>query len=302
MNRHPIQATFFRKLTVRLRREIDSVLRVLLSQYVLNGLSVSLGFVLIMLALLESAGLAAAASAAVGVITTSLGDVPAPRKRKIMQVLPAPLLSTPLFMLVQLTRHDPWLLGTVLAAGTFLAVMLMAWGKRGGPISFSLLFAMLFSMAAPMTDSLEQIIAHTIWFASGSALYLLWAVLTAHLLNRRFRALLLAECLNDFAQILRIQARRFGQQQEPTVLLEAMLASQANFADHLQATRDVVLESPTTPIRQQYAAMLLSLLEARDHQLACDLDLDTVLGQQISTPHLLPCSRHSTPPLTSCKR
>ena len=64
-----------------------------------------------MLALFESAGLAAAASAAVGVIITSLPDVPSPRRRKIMQVLPAPVLGTPLFMLVQLTRQDDLLLG-----------------------------------------------------------------------------------------------------------------------------------------------------------------------------------------------
>ena len=42
----------------------------------------------------------------------------------------------------------------------------------------------------------------------------------------------------------------------------------------------MVLESPTTAPRQQYAAMLLSLLEARDHQLACDLDLDVLLAQR----------------------
>lgn len=286
MNPNPTEATALSALTGRLRSKTHDFLRVALSQYVVNGLSVSLGLVLIMLALFESAGLSAAASAAVGVIITSLPDVPSPRKRKIMQILPAPLLGTPLFMLVQLSRHDPWLLGSVLAAGTFLSVMLMAWGKRGGPICFSLLFSMLFSMAAPPMTSLAQVLSHAAWFAAGSALYLLWAVLTAHLLNQRFRAQLLAECLHDFAQILRTQAQRFGAEPDHQVLLEAMLNQQANFADHLQSTRDVVLESPTTRRRQQYAAMLLSLLEARDHQLACNLELDAVLEQQAIAPHL----------------
>ena len=286
MNQNPTEATVLSALSVRLRSKTYNVLRVVLSQYVVNGLSVSLGLVLIMLALFESAGLSAAASAAVGVIITSLPDVPSPRKRKIMQILPPPLLSTPLFMLVQLSRHDVWLLGVVLAAGTFLSVMLMAWGKRGGPICFSLLFSMLFSMASPPMASIEQVLSHAVWFATGSALYLLWAVLTAHLLNQRFRAQLLAECLHDFSQILRTQAQRFGAEPDHQALLEAMLDSQANFADHLQSTRDVVLESPTTHRRQQYAAMLLSLLEARDHQLACDLDLDALLEQQAIAPHL----------------
>ena len=280
MNRHPTDPTFLAKQVTRLHRRTQNALRIGLSQYVTNGLTVALGLVLIMLALFESAGLAAAASAAVGVIITSLPDVPSPRRRKVMQVLPAPLLGTPLFMLVQLTRQDTMLLGAVLVAGTFLAVMLMAWGKRGGPICFSLLFSMLFSMAAPPMNSVEQVLQHTAWFAAGAGLYLLWAVLTTHLLNQRFRAQLLAECLHSFAQILRTQAQRFDIDPNSQLLLEAMLNQQASLADQLQAARDVVLESPTTAPRQQYAAMLLSLLEARDHQLACDLDLDVLLAQR----------------------
>ncbi|SFB73192.1 Uncharacterized membrane protein YccC [Polaromonas sp. OV174] len=286
MKQHPPNRNTLPPLAAWLQTRAQGWLRVALSQYVTNGLSVALGLVLIMLALFETAGLAAAASAAVGIIITSLPDVPAPRRRKLMQVLPAPLLGTPLFVLVQLTRQDSLLLGIVLVAGTFLAVMLMAWGKRGGPICFSLLFSMLFAMAAPPISSLAQIGLHTAWFMAGAALYLLWAVLTTHLLNQRFRAQLLAECLYSFAQILRTQARRFTPQPDHQALLAVMLDQQATFADHLQNTRDVVLESPTTRARQQYAAMLLSLLEARDHQLACDLDLDVLLEQQTSIPLL----------------
>jgi hypothetical protein len=167
-------------LATRLQRRaqgwLQKSLHVLLSQYVANGLTVSLGLVLIMLAIFEAAGLAAASTAAVGVMITSLPDVPAPRRRKIMQMLPAPLLGAPLFMLVQLARHDELLLGIVVTAATFLAVMMMAWGKRGGPICFSLLFSTLFSMAAPPVASLGQIALHGAWFLAGAGLYLLWAV------------------------------------------------------------------------------------------------------------------------------
>ncbi|MDB5870311.1 MAG: protein of unknown function YccS/YhfK, partial [Polaromonas sp.] len=285
MNKPPTAPNLTR-FAARLQAKAQNALRVALSHYVANGLSVSLGLVLIMLALFESAGLLAASSAAVGVIITSLPDVPSPRRRKIMQVLPAPLLGTPLFLLVQLTRQDTLLLGCVLTAGTFMAVMMMAWGKRGGPICFALLFSMLFSMAAPPMASRGEVFLHTGWFAAGAGLYLLWAVLTTNLLNQRFRDQFLAECLHSFAQILRLQAQRFDLAPNRQALLEAMLDQQASFADQLQDTRNVVLESPTTGPRQQSAAMLLSLLEARDHQLACDLDLDVVLDQRGSAPVL----------------
>jgi uncharacterized membrane protein YccC len=273
-------------LSDRLLSRGENFLRVALSHYVANGLSVTLGLIAIMLLIYESAGLAGASSAAVGVLVTSLPDVPAPRRRKIMQMLPAPLLGTPLFMLVQLVREDVLLLGVVLVAGTFLAVMVMAWGKRGGPLTFSLLFSMLFSMAAPPVGELEQIAVHGGWFGLGAGLYLVWGVCTTHWLNRRYRVQLLAECMHSFAQILRTQAQRFTPSADPQALLAKMLEQQATFADHLQNTRDVVLESPTNPARMRMAAVLLGLLEARDHQLACDLDLDMLLLVESSAVRL----------------
>lgn len=275
------------RLKDRLLQHFDRILRVALSQYVTNGLTVTLGLVLIMLAIFETAGLAGATTAAVGVLITSLPDVPAPRKRKIMQMLPAPVMGLPLFVLVQLVRQDQVFLGIVLVAGSFLAVMLMAWGKRGGPICFSLLISMMFSMAAPQVGSLEEIAVHAGWFAAGSVLYMLWGTFTTHILNQRYRAQLLAECIHSFAAILRTQAARFAPRPDHQALLAGMLQQQAALAEHLQDTRDVVLESPTRPERQRLAAMLLSLLEARDHQLACDLDLDFLLKHSASVS-LLP--------------
>jgi uncharacterized membrane protein YccC len=286
MNQNPYSRSLRPTFTSALYSTLQTFLRIALSQYVANGLAVSVGLVLIMLAIFEAAGLAGAATAAVGVAITSLPDLPSPRRRKIMQMLPAPLMGAPLFMLVQLVRKDEVMLGVVLVAGTFLSVMMMAWGKRGGPICFSLLFSMLFSMAAQPAGSLAQIAVHGGWFVGGAVLYLLWAVLTTHVLNQRFRAQLLAECLNTFAQILRTQAQRFSPQPDQQVLLASMLKQQTALADQLQNTRDVVLESPTRPARQRMAAMLLSLLEARDHQIACDLDLDVLLSHSESVSTL----------------
>ncbi len=279
MNRNPSEPTRPLSLATRLRAATHRVLRVVLSQYMANGITVAVGLFLISLAVFAFAGVVAVASAAVGILITSLPDVPAPRRRKLTQMLPAPLLGAPLFVLTQLVQHDEVQLGLVLVAGTFLSVMLMSWGKRGGPITFSMLFSMLFAVAAPPPSSLEEIALNTGWYLVGAGLYLVWAVLTTHGLNQLFRAQLLAECITTFAQILRTQAQRLAPQPDHQALLAAMLGQQITLADYLQNTRDVVLESPTTPRRQRLAAMLLALLEARDHQLACNLDLDVLLNQ-----------------------
>src|SRR6185437_4254852 len=99
MNRNPPELTLPLALADRLRAATHRVLRVALSQYVTNGLAVSVGLFAILL------GVFAVSSAAVGVLITSLPDVAAPRRRKLTQMLPAPLLGSPLFVLVQLVHH-----------------------------------------------------------------------------------------------------------------------------------------------------------------------------------------------------
>ena len=79
----------------RLSARGTAFLRVALSQYVTNGLSVTVGLVLIMLLIFETTGLVGASSALLGVMVTSMPDLPAPRRHKLRQVLPAPLLGTP---------------------------------------------------------------------------------------------------------------------------------------------------------------------------------------------------------------
>jgi len=251
-----------------------------LSQYVTNGLAVGTGLLLIALGVYLATGLAAAAAAAAGVVITSVPDTPSPRRYKALQVLPAPLLGLPLFLLVQLSHGDTAGLGTVLVAGSFLAALLTAWGKRGGPVSFAMIFAMVMSMATPAPIDAHQAWERSGWFAAGAALYLAWSLLTVHALNRRYRRQLLAEALISFARLLRTQSLRFAPQADPQTLLPALLAQHAALADQLQNTRDLVFESPTTPQRQQFAAMLLALLEARDHLLACELDLDFLIGHE----------------------
>ncbi|PZQ61052.1 MAG: FUSC family protein, partial [Variovorax paradoxus] len=121
----------------------------LLSADVACGLSVALGLLLISGGVHLWMGALAGASAATGVIVASPPDRPGPRRGKLRQMLPAPLLGLPLFFAVQMLHHAPWRLGLLLVPATFLAFLAMAWGKRGIPIAIAVMLAMVFSLATP---------------------------------------------------------------------------------------------------------------------------------------------------------
>jgi uncharacterized membrane protein YccC len=252
-----------------------------LSHYVANGLAAALGLLLITGAMHLFLGAFAAAVASVGVVVCIPPDQPAPKRGKFWQLLPAALIGLPLFIAVQVLHTHPVGLGLLLVPATFVAFLAAAWGKRGLPISVSVMFAMVFSMAVPNHAGSATVLSSGLYFSLGAATYLLWATLANAVLNARYRVQMLADTLASLARLMRTQARQFapaaaGGEGGGTPLIGQLLQQQAALADQLQAARNILLESPRTLRRQRLAGMLMQVLEMRDHLLACELDLDTL--------------------------
>ena len=257
------------------------VLRVALSHYVLNGASCAFGMFLVSALMHAVFGAEAAATATVGVIAALAPDVVGPRRGKLAHMVVAPLIGVPLFLAVQLLRAHPVALGLFLVAATFVVFLGMAWGKRGAPVAIGVMLVMIFSLSTPPSTDSGQALLRTFYCALGCALYVVYAVAANSLLNARYRTQLMADLLLAVAALLRTHARRVaappaGAVQDAAGGLGELLGRQAALADQLQSTRDVVLESPRTPRRQQLAGMLMVVLEMRDHLVSSELDLDRV--------------------------
>jgi uncharacterized membrane protein YccC len=254
-------------------------LRVALSYYVANGLSAALGLLLISGAVHLFLGAFAASAASVGVIVCIPPDQAGPKRGKFFHLVPAALIGLPLFFGVQALHASPIYLGLLLVPASFIAFLAAAWGKRGLPISISVMFAMVFSMAAPEYTKSGAALTSSLYFALGAGLYLIYATLAHALLNPLYRVQMLADTLLSLGNLMRTQAQQFapvasGDASGRVPLVGLLLQQQASLADHLQTARDILLESPRTPRRQQLAGMLMRVLEMRDHLLACELDLD----------------------------
>ena len=274
------------KLALRAGARGRAALRVALSYYIANGLSVALGLFLIASGVHFFMGVLASSTAAVGVLVAAPPDLYGPRRGKFWQMLPAPLIGLPLFFAVQLLHGAPLRLGLLMVPATFLAFLAMAWGKRGIPIAISVMFSMVFSMATPTPTGMEEAIERTWHFGLGAGLYVLYATLANLALNARYRVQVIADVVLSLAALMRTQARQFLPRDDsgdvravPASLMGQLLGQQAALADQLQATRDIVLESPRSPRRQRLAGMLLTVLEMRDQLVASALDLDVLRSQ-----------------------
>lgn len=265
-------------------RRLRAVRRVLLSPYFANGAVAALGLLLISGLVRLWLGPEAAAAASVGVIVCIPPDQASPQRGKIWLLLPSAILGLPLFAAVQALHASPLYLGLLLVSATFLAFLAGAWGKRGLPIVMSLMFAALFSMAMPRQASEASVLFNSACFALGAGVYLVWATVANAWLNPFYRMATLANTLFSLVALMRLQARQFQPRDEPASasglpVIGAVLRQQAQLADQLQAARDILLESPRTPRRQQLVAMLLLVMELRDHLLVCELDLDAIRAQ-----------------------
>jgi len=272
-------------------RRMRQALRVALSHYATIGLSAAAGLALISGVMHAWAGVFAATAASVGVIVAIPPDQPAPRRGKFRQLLPAALIGPPLFYAVQLLHGDGLGLSALLVPASFAAFLGAAWGKRGLPISMSIMFAMIFSMATPPPVDRAAALTTSLYFALGSWAYIVYATLANLALNARYRTLMLVDALLAVASLMRTQAAQFAPAANDAAatggpLLGRLLRQQAALADQLQSARDLLLESPRTERRQRLAGMLLQLLELRDHLVACELDLDTLRGQPGQVPVL----------------
>ncbi len=284
MNTFPLEPErIARWLSERQRR----VLRVALSDYVLNGTACALGLLLVSIIVYAVLGPQAAAVANVGAIATSVPDLVSPRRAKLPQILVAPLFAVPMFAAVLALDDHTIGLGVLLVAATFVVFLGMAWGKRGVPVALGVMLAIVFAMSLPAAPEANAVLLRSAYCALGAALYVVYALIANRALNGRFRTQMTADLLLAVAALLRAHARRVAPRADgapgpgevdadPATGLGELLKRQAALADQLQATRDVVLESPNTPARQRLAGMLIVVLEMRDHLVASELDLERV--------------------------
>jgi uncharacterized membrane protein YccC len=269
-----------------LKAFLRAALRIALSSYVANGLVAATGLLAISSLVHLVFGAAAGAAASVGVIVVTPPDQPAPRRGKFTHFLPAVLIGMPLFFATGALRHSAPQLMALLVGASFFAFLGAAWGKRGLPVSVSVMFSMVFALASPPSAGLRELVGETLAFALGAWLYILWGTAANSLLNPRYRVLAVVDSLSAVAALMRTQGLHFTlpqDVQQRTALVGRLMKQQATLADQLQSARNILLEDPTTPRRLQLAGMLMQVLDMRDHLVACALDLDALReapGQQ----------------------
>ncbi|HEY6895637.1 MAG TPA: FUSC family membrane protein, partial [Rhodocyclaceae bacterium] len=241
------------------------------THYFYSGLTVAAGVAGICLVGYLLGGVPLAAAMAMGAFCVSINDVPTPDRHKLLEISSALLLGTLVTISVGLARAHTLGLGAAILGVSFVAAMITAWGRKTLPLSFSMFFAMVLTLAVPLPDPAEAQ-RHSLLFFAGGAAYLVYAVTVARSLSFRTRQQALGECIAELAGFLRDQAAFFDPAQDFDACQRALIRRQVALADKMQTARDLVFRKLRTERDGMLASALIALLELFEHLLSGHTD------------------------------
>src|SRR5688572_10791398 len=174
-----------------------------LPAFLINGLTVSLGVGLsqLVVALIGPPGAVQAATA--GAIYASLPHLVDRPGRAARRALAGGAIGSATALAITWLAVTPLLTNLGIAGLVFAAMMTMAWGPRAGPIAFTVVLAIVFSLASRAPLPHVELLA---WTLGGAAIYAVWALLSTLLLEARYRTLAVAAAVGASARLLRSRA------------------------------------------------------------------------------------------------
>ncbi len=211
----------------------------LFSHHFYTGLRIATGVVGLTFLTLAISDLPTAMAVAMGALCTSLMDMPSPLRHKFNEMLAGVLFCTVVVLLVSLCSPVPWLLRSVIIVVTFLASMMVVYGRKAMPLQFAALFSMM--LASEQASTPQQALVHAALFLAGASAYTAYAMAVVWLLQTRLKQQVLAEALYELAAYTNIKAGCYDMQSALPALMQKLVRQQIVLAERQQASRDLIL-------------------------------------------------------------
>jgi len=212
------------------------------SHYFYTGLRIATGVVGLTMLVLPFTDLPTAMTLCIGALSTSLMDLPSPLRHKFNEMLSSVLLCSVVTLVISLCAPFHWLLSVMLVLVTFLACMMVVYGKKAMPLQFAALFAMTLSMDNAV--SISAAFEHTGVFLAGALVYLAYSMVVSWFLRTRIKQQILAEALFELARYLDIKADFYDMHFDLGSQFNRLVRQQIVLAEKQQASRDLILRGP----------------------------------------------------------
>src|SRR5580692_1872416 len=182
-----------------------TLLKLLVGQHILNGISVAAGVMAVSLIASALFGFAAGQPATLGAISASISDQPAPLRRKALLMAVGFGITIFSTLTLQLVAGIAYALIPAIAVIAFLAGLVTGYGRWALALSMQALVPMVFVLGLPPTSFAGALRNEAVLIGGGLA-YIAIALLLTAVADAGGRRLMASECLREFSAYLRAVA------------------------------------------------------------------------------------------------
>jgi uncharacterized membrane protein YccC len=253
-----------------------NLLRLLVGQHIINGVSVGAGVIAVALAAASIFGFTAGQPATLGAIAASISDLPAPWREKSRTMgfgFALALLST-----VAIELALPWPLAALIMIGiiSFVAGLVTGLGRWAVAVGMQAVIPMVFILGFPREPLLAMFRIEMV-FAGGGVAYIVIALLATIFTDASARRMVASETIREFSIYLRAVADIFDPDQDLAAAYGATIRQQSALSEQLQSARALLLErSGRAGERMRLAASIGILLDALDALVAAQCDIELI--------------------------
>ncbi len=268
------------------RFRLPNLTRLLIGPHIVNGLTVSIGVLLIAVVASFTLGFAEGQPVTLGAIAASISDLPAPWREKAKTIGLGFGLALVVTTATQLSL--PWPASTVAVIGVtaFTGGMLTGLGRWALALGMQVIIPMVFVLGfpketRPMAMQIEAL------FAVGGLIYFVYALAATVLTDTSARRLVAAESIREFSIYLKTIARVFDPKVELAAAYGAAIRGQSALAEQLQTARPLLLhQAMRAGPSLRLSATIGILLDGFDALVASQCDVAVVRDTPQAAPLL----------------
>jgi len=256
-------------------RPID-LKRLLVGQHIVNGASVGVGVVSVAIVASAILGFVAGQPAALGAISASISDLPAPWRDKARSMGFGFALALVATSATQLAMPWPPVALLTIGAIAFAGGMITGMGRWAIAVGMQAIIPMVFVLGYPR-ETLGTAMRIEAVFAAGGFAYIVFALLATAITDASARRLVASESIRELSIYLRAVATIFDPETDLEAAYGAAIRQQAALAEQLQSARALLLDHARRGSeRLRLAATIGILLDAFDALVAAQCDVSRI--------------------------
>ncbi|KAA9345544.1 FUSC family membrane protein [Adhaeribacter soli] len=224
-----------------MKKQAREVLYFLFSQYLSDGLRITVGVLFPALIAAQFNQFEVGLSLSLGALCVSITDTPGPVQHKRNAML---LCNITIFLVAIITgfaRLNPFILGAEILLFSFFFSMFMVYGPRAAALGTAGLVVMILTMDAALKP--EQVVPHALLILGGGTWYMVLSWLLFQIRPYRQAQQTLGECIHEVARFLRLKAAFYQPRTNLEDAYQKLVAQQIVVSEKQDAVRELLFKS-----------------------------------------------------------